>query len=271
MNQATAALELTNLEVLYQGTVRALNGLTLRVPQGGFVTLLGANGAGKTTALKAISGFLPLEGGRISHARIRFEGADIMVVPPHLLVRRGIFHVREGRHVFAQMTVEENLIAATFARKRGSARMAAFEEVYSYFPVLAERRRQSAGFLSGGEQQMLAIGRALIADPRLILLDEPSLGLAPMIVQEIFAIISRINREKRVAILVVEQNAAVALRHASYGYVIENGRIVLDGPVAALLENADIRAFYFGIGDGEADVGGFGQMRRARARRGWLE
>ena len=265
-----AALEVVNLEAVYQDAIRALNGLTLRVPPGGFVTLLGANGAGKTTVLKAISGFLPLEGGRVTHGRIRFEGADALGVAPHLLVRCGLFHVREGRHVFAQMTVEENLIAATFARKSGG-RAAAFDEVYAYFPVLAERRRQSAGFLSGGEQQMLAIGRALVAQPRLILLDEPSLGLAPMIVQEIFAIISRINREKGVAILVVEQNAAVALRHAVYGYVLENGRIVLDGPVAELLEHADIRAFYLGMNESEGEAAAFGQAKRARARRNWLE
>jgi branched-chain amino acid transport system ATP-binding protein len=242
-----AVLEVKDLEVVYQGVIQALSSLTLTVPEGSIVTLLGANGAGKTTTLKAISGFLPLENGRVTRGSITIGGEDLLKLAPHKIVRRGIFQVREGRHVFSEMTVEENLIAATFAQRRVRSRKDAFDEVYSYFPILSERRGQAAGYLSGGEQQMLAIGRALVADPAMILLDEPSLGLAPLIVREIFEIIARINREKRVSILLVEQNAIMALRYASYGYVIENGRTVLEGPTAELSANHDIQKFYLGV------------------------
>jgi branched-chain amino acid transport system ATP-binding protein len=247
-----ARLEVKNLEVVYQGVIQALSSLSLNVPEGSIVALLGANGAGKTTALKAISNFLPLENGRVTRGSITIGGEDLLKLTPHMIVRRGIFHVREGRHVFAEMTVEENLIAATFAQRRPRQRKAAFDEVYDYFPILSERRRQSAGYLSGGEQQMLAIGRALVADPDMILLDEPSLGLAPLIVKEIFAIIARINREKRVSMLLVEQNAMIALKYASYGYVIENGRTVLEGTSEDLTTNQDIQKFYLGVDANEA-------------------
>lgn len=243
----TAALEIKNLEVFYQGSIRALNGLSLSVPQGAIVALLGANGAGKTTTLKAISGFLQFENGRIAAGDISIAGDNVKKRAPHEIVRRGTFQCREGRHIFPTLTVEENLIAATFARKSGRKRAEAFEEVYTYFPILKERRNQAAGFLSGGEQQMLAIGRALVADPKLILLDEPSLGLAPMIVQNIFEIISRINREKGVSMLLVEQNSVIALKYASYGYVIENGRNVLEGTSEELRDNKDIQRFYLGL------------------------
>ena len=242
-----AALEVKDLEVVYQGAIQALSSLSLTVPEGSIVALLGANGAGKTTTLKAISNFLPLENGRVTRGSITLGGESILGVPPHHLVRRGIFHVREGRHVFQEMTVEENLVAATFAQRRARARKEAFDEVYSYFPILSQRRNQAAGYLSGGEQQMLAIGRALVADPAMILLDEPSLGLAPLIVREIFEIIGRINREKKVSILLVEQNAVMALRYASYGYVIENGRTVLEGTTEQLSADSDIRRFYLGV------------------------
>ena len=242
-----ATLEIRDLAVVYQGAIQALSSLSLSVPEGSIVALLGANGAGKTTTLKAISGFLPLENGRITRGSITIGGQDILRLAPHLIVRRGIFHVREGRHVFAEMTVEENLIAATFAQRKVRLRSQAFDEVYSYFPILAERRRQAAGYLSGGEQQMLAIGRALVADPDMILLDEPSLGLAPLIVQEIFRIVAQINREKKVSMLLVEQNAAIALKYSSYGYVIENGRTVLAGSTEELSSNEDIQKFYLGV------------------------
>jgi branched-chain amino acid transport system ATP-binding protein len=242
-----AALEIRGLEVVYQGVIQALSSLSLNVPEGTIVALLGANGAGKTTTLKAISGFLPLESGRITRGSITIGGKDILKLAPHQIVRRGVFHVREGRHVFSDMTVEENLVASTFAQRRPRSRKDAFDEVYSYFPILSQRRGQQAGFLSGGEQQMLAIGRALVADPEMILLDEPSLGLAPLIVKEIFEIIARINREKKVSILLVEQNAVIALKYASYGYVIENGHTVLEGTTAELGANQDIQKFYLGV------------------------
>ncbi|MCZ8097638.1 MAG: ABC transporter ATP-binding protein [Alsobacter sp.] len=242
-----AALEVKDLEVVYQGAIQALSHLSLSVPEGSIVALLGVNGAGKTTTLKAISNFLPLENGRVTRGTITLGGEDILKLPPHLVVRRGIFHVREGRHVFAEMTVEENLIAATFAQRAKRSRKEAFDEVYAYFPILSQRRNQAAGYLSGGEQQMLAIGRALVADPAMILLDEPSLGLAPLIVREIFEIVARINREKNVSILLVEQNAVIALKYASYGYVIENGRTVLEGTTEQLQADQDIRRFYLGV------------------------
>jgi branched-chain amino acid transport system ATP-binding protein len=242
-----AALEVKDLEVVYQGVIQALSSLSLRVPEGSIVTLLGANGAGKTTTLKAISGFLPLENGRVVRGSIAMGGQDMLKLAPHMIVRRGVFHVREGRHVFAEMTVEENLVAATFAQRKKRSRKDAFDEVYNYFPILSQRRNQAAGYLSGGEQQMLAIGRALVADPEMILLDEPSLGLAPLIVKEIFEIIARINREKRVSMLLVEQNAVIALKYASYGYVIESGHTVLEGPTGELAANEDIQRFYLGV------------------------
>jgi branched-chain amino acid transport system ATP-binding protein len=247
-----AGLEVRNLEVVYQGVIQALSNFSLNVAEGSIVALLGANGAGKTTALKAISNFLPLESGRVTRGSITIGGESLLGLQPHMIVRRGIFHVREGRHVFADMTVEENLLAATFAQRQARPRKAALGEVYEYFPILFERRRQSAGYLSGGEQQMLAIGRALVADPAMILLDEPSLGLAPLIVKDIFAIIARINREKRVSILLVEQNAMIALKYASYGYVIENGRTVLEGTSEDLTSNQDIQKFYLGVATGDA-------------------
>jgi branched-chain amino acid transport system ATP-binding protein len=241
-----AALEVKNLDVFYQGSIQGLSGLSLVVPEGSIVALLGANGAGKTTTLKAISGFLPLENGRVTKGTISIGGDDALKSAPHTIVRRGTFHVREGRHVFSEMTVDENLIASTFAQRTRRSRKDAFEEVYTYFPILSERRQQPAGYLSGGEQQMLAIGRALVADPKIILLDEPSLGLAPIIVAEIFEIISRINREKGVSMLLVEQNAVIALKHSSYGYVIENGHNALEGSTADLQNNEDIQKFYLG-------------------------
>lgn len=242
-----AELEINGLEVVYQSVIHALSGLSLRVPEGAIVALLGANGAGKSTTLKAISNFLPLENGRVTRGSITIGGKDMLKLAPHEIVRRGIFHVREGRHVFPDMTVEENLIAATFAQRRSRSRKEAFDEVYSYFPILSKRRDQQAGFLSGGEQQMLAIGRALVADPEMILLDEPSLGLAPLIVKEIFEIIAQINRQKNVSILLVEQNAMIALEYASYGYVIENGTTVLEGTTEELSANQDIQKFYLGV------------------------
>jgi branched-chain amino acid transport system ATP-binding protein len=245
----TAALEITNLDVVYGGAITAIHGLSLTVPDGGFVALLGANGAGKTTTLKTVSGLLPFENGRIAGGRVTFFGEDIAGIPSHRLARRGLLHVREGRHVFGNMSVEENLAAATFALTgRGKRPTSGFDDIYAYFPQLAERRKSYAGLLSGGEQQMLAIGRALVGEPRLVLVDEASLGLAPLISKDIFDILARINVEKKLAILVVEQSVNLALKHASYGYILENGRVVLEGAAADLADRELVSSRYLGGG-----------------------
>ncbi len=242
-----AALEIRNLDVVYGGGIHALRNVSLAVEDGGFVALLGANGAGKSTTLKAISGLLPFENGRCTAGTIAFLGEDVRGTLAHRLARRGLLHVREGRHVFASMTMEENLVAATFALDgRGGARRSGFDDIYGYFPPLAARRRSFAGLLSGGEQQMLAIGRALAGDPRLLLVDEASLGLAPLIARSIYDILARINRDKRLSILVVEQNVTLALKHASYGYVLENGSVVLEGTAAELADRELVSSRYLG-------------------------
>ncbi len=265
----TAALAIENLEVVYHHTIQVLRGLSLSVPEGGIVALLGANGAGKTTTLKAVSGLLPLENGEVGEGAIRYKGERIERVAPHLLPRRGLVHVREGRHVFADLTVDENLIAAGNALI-GRGTRPDYSIAYHYFPRLAERKKQIAGYLSGGEQQMLAIGRALIAEPSLILLDEPSLGLAPKVVEEIFAIIARINRERGVAMLLVEQNAMAAFGIAQYGYIMENGRVVIDGPTSRLVNDPDVQRFYLGYGDHSAEVASFRDVKHYKRRKRWL-
>ena len=239
-----AALDILDLDVVYGGSINALRGVSIRVHAGAFVALLGANGAGKSTALKAMSGLLPFENGRATASRMQFFGEEIRGAAAHGLARRGLQHVREGRHVFASMSVEENLQAATFALGRRARRK--FDEIYAYFPLLAERKQSYAGLLSGGEQQMLVIGRALVGEPRLLLVDEASLGLAPLIARRIFDILARINREKRLAILVVEQNVPLALKHASYGYVLENGTLVLQGTAAELSDRDVVSSRYLG-------------------------
>ncbi|SCK30890.1 amino acid/amide ABC transporter ATP-binding protein 2, HAAT family [Variovorax sp. HW608] len=267
----TPALSIANIEVVYNHSVQALRGLSIEVPDGKVVALLGSNGAGKTTTLKAASGILPLENGRVASGRIRFFGEDIERWAPHVLPRRGLAHVREGRHVFAELTVDENLVAAANALSgRSGGRGLDIEGVFHYFPRLKERRKQLSGYLSGGEQQMLAIARALIGQPRLILLDEPSLGLAPLVVKDIFSIIARINREQGVAMLLVEQNAKVALGVADYGYIMENGRIVINGPKDKLLGDADVQRFYLGSGEsGEGQVS-FREIKHYKRRKRWL-
>jgi branched-chain amino acid transport system ATP-binding protein len=267
----TPALALENIEVVYHHTVQVLRGLSLAVPEGRIVALLGSNGAGKTTTLKAISGLLPLEVGEVRAGAIRWRGERIDALAPHLLVRRGLAHVREGRHVFEELTVEENLVAASHALdgRPGGAR-ADTGLIYEYFPRLKERRGQRAGYLSGGEQQMLAIGRALLGRPSLMLLDEPSLGLAPLVVQDIFAIIERINREQGVAMLLVEQNATAALAIAHYGYIMENGRIVIDGPTERLRDDPDVQRFYLGYGDGGQELASFRDVKHYKRRKRWL-
>ncbi len=243
-----AALEISGLSVVYGQAIEALDGVSISVPQGGFVALLGANGAGKSTALKAISGLLRFENGRIVSGSIRYGGENVATMLSYQLARKGLLHVREGRFVFPSMTVEENLEAALFARgKRGPAiKRRSYEEVYHYFPLLKTRARTQAGYLSGGEQQMLAIGRALFAQPEVLMVDEASLGLAPKIAADIFNILADINRERRLSILVVEQNVSLALKHATYGYVLENGRLANEGPAADLLDRDQLSRRYLG-------------------------
>ncbi|MGB1208020.1 MAG: ABC transporter ATP-binding protein [Paracoccaceae bacterium] len=261
-------LSIENIEVTYHHTVQALRGLSLEVPAGKIVTLLGTNGAGKTTTLKAASNLLALENGDIGEGRIHFKGQSILRMTPDRLVQQGLFHVREGRRIFAEMTVEDNLVAASYALD-GRGAKPDYDRVYAFFPRLRERRSQIAGYLSGGEQQMLAFGRAMIARPELILMDEPSLGLAPKVVEEIFGSIRALNAEEGVAILLVEQNANVAFSVADYGYIMESGQIVLEGDVASLRNNADIQSFYLGMGDG-AQRQSFRDVKHYKRRKRWL-
>ena len=245
---ADAALEVDRLEAAYGHAAPVLRGLSLRVPKGRIVALLGANGAGKTTAIRAIAGLLPYENGAVKAGSILLDGRRVRRgVPPHRRARRRLATVLEGRRLFAELTVDENLRAAAWALtgRRGHPR-GGLEAVYQFFPLLAARRRHRAGYLSGGEQQMLAIGRALLTEPTVMLLDEPSLGLAPRLREEIFAAIARINRERRVSMLLVEQNTVLALDVARYGYVMEQGRVVLEGPVEALKANRELSAAYLG-------------------------
>ena len=266
---AGAALALENLEVVYQHSVQVLRGLSLAVPERAIVALLGSNGAGKTTTLKAISGLLPLEIGEIRAGSIRYLGERINDVAPHLLARRGIAHVREGRHVFEDLTVEENLKAAAYALI-GRGLGPNYGLIYEYFPLLDARRTQLAGYLSGGEQQMLAIGRALLGQPSLMLLDEPSLGLAPQVVEQIFDIIARINREQGVAMLLVEQNAMAAFGIASYGYIMESGKVVIDGATGKLMKDPDVQRFYLGYSEASDRVASFREVKHYKRRKRWL-
>jgi branched-chain amino acid transport system ATP-binding protein len=262
-------LEINNLEVLYNEVILVLKGLSLAVPEGRIVALLGSNGAGKTTTLRAISGLLRHENGEVTQGSIAFRGARIDGRPAHEIVRRGIVQVMEGRGVFDELTVEDNLRAGTAARARGRGVAQDLEKVYAYFPVLEARRRQVAGYLSGGEQQMLVIGRALMARPSLLLLDEPSLGLAPLVVEELFGIVRRINRDEGAGILLVEQNAQMALEIADHGYVMEGGRIVLDGPAAELRDNRNVREFYLGL-TAEGTLKSYRDVKHYVRRKRWF-
>jgi branched-chain amino acid transport system ATP-binding protein len=262
-------LKLNNIEVIYDQVILVLKGVSLEVPEGRVVALLGANGAGKSTTLKAISGLLRPERGEVTEGSVEFMGSRLDRKDAAEIVRLGIVQVMEGRRVFEHLTTEENLLTGAHTRAGGSALARDIDVVYAYFPRLAERRTLKAGYLSGGEQQMLAIGRALMARPKLILLDEPSLGLAPLLVQEIFDIIVRLNREERVTMLLVEQNAAAALRIADYGYVMESGRVVLDGDAEKLRTNEDVREFYLGL----TEVGrrkSYRDVKHYRRRKRWL-
>ncbi|MEW6769722.1 MAG: ABC transporter ATP-binding protein [Pseudomonadota bacterium] len=263
-------LSVNNIEVVYNKTVQVLRGLSLTVEKGAVVALLGSNGAGKSTTLKAVSNLLELEDGRVTAGDILFKGGAISRLAPHQLVRSGLFHVMEGRRIFEDLTVEENLTAATYATAGRTSSRTPFDLVYSYFPRLFERRTGRAGYLSGGEQQMLAIGRALIAQPELMLLDEPSLGLSPKLVEEIFTIIARINREQGVSMLLVEQNAAAAFAVSTYGYIMESGKIVTDGPTEQLIRDQDVREFYLGVGAANAETKGFRDIKHYKRRKRWL-
>ncbi|HUH59013.1 MAG TPA: ABC transporter ATP-binding protein [Candidimonas sp.] len=262
-------LDINNIEVVYNNVVQVLRGLSLSVAPGQVVALLGSNGAGKSTTLKAISRLLALEDGELVKGHISFNGQDIAPLAPHLLVRAGMSHVMEGRRVFEDLTVEENLVAATYALTGRRSARADFDLVYEYFPRLHERRKGLAGYLSGGEQQMLAIGRALLARPTLMLLDEPSLGLSPMLVENIFTIIARINAEQNTAMLLVEQNASVALAIADYGYIMETGKVMIDGTADKLAQDPDVREFYLGIG-GTGQARDFRQVKHYKRRKRWL-
>ena len=268
--QATAPgalLAVNNIEVVYNDIVLVLRGLSLEVPSGAIVALLGANGAGKSTTLKAISGLLKSEDGAITRGDIVFEGASIAGAEPDAIVRRGVFQVMEGRRIVADMTVLENLRVGAFTRTDGAAAVREdIDRVHGYFPRLRERTGL-AGYLSGGEQQMLAIGRALMAKPKLILMDEPSMGLSPLLVREVFSIIARLNRELGVTVLLVEQNAQLALQVASYGYIMEQGKVVLDGNSQALLANEDVKEFYLG---GASERKSFKNLKSFKRRKRWL-
>jgi branched-chain amino acid transport system ATP-binding protein len=264
--ESAPILSVRNVEVVYNDVALVLRGVSIDVPQGSIVALLGANGAGKTTLLRAITGLLRVHRGEITKGVVEFEGDRVSGLDPADVVRRGISQVMEGRRIFQELTVDENLRAGGFTRRRGGATKESYERVMELFPVLAERRRSTAGYLSGGEQQMLAMGRALMAEPRLMLLDEPSLGLAPRLVEQVREIIADINKQGT-SVLLVEQNATMALSIAGHGYVMETGRIVKEGPAADLLADEDIQEFYLGVG--ESGRRSFRDVKSYRRRKKW--
>ncbi len=266
---ADTILAVNNIEVIYDHVILVLKGVSLTVPRGGITALLGANGAGKTTTLKAISNLLHAERGEVTKGSIVFEGDEVQALSPNDLVRRGCIQVMEGRHCFGHLSVEDNLLTGAFTRRDGQAAIREdLELVYQYFPRLKVRRSSMAGYTSGGEQQMTAIGRALMSRPKMILLDEPSMGLAPQLVEEIFEIVRKLNEEQGVSFLLAEQNTNIALRYAKYGYILESGRIVLDGEAKALRENEDVKEFYLGVG-GEGRKS-FRDVKHYKRRKRWL-
>ncbi|HKU46344.1 MAG TPA: ABC transporter ATP-binding protein [Burkholderiales bacterium] len=269
MSANGAILSIGNIEVIYDHVILVLRGVSLEVQEGQIVALLGANGAGKTTTLKAISNLLRAERGEVTKGQILYRGQRIDRSNPSELVKRGICQVMEGRHCFQHLTVEENLLTGAYTRGYvGSGVKESLEKVYSYFPRLKERRNSQSGYTSGGEQQMTAIGRALMAQPQMILLDEPSMGLAPQLVEEIFEIVKDLNRKERVSFLLAEQNTNIALRYADYGYILENGRVVMDGEARSLSENEDVKEFYLGFST--AGRRSFRDVKSYRRRKRWL-
>ncbi len=266
---AKPILSVKNIEAIYNHVILVLKGVSLDVPQGGIVALLGANGAGKTTTLKAISNLIRAERGEVTKGSVEFLGERVDGMTPNDLVRRGCVQVMEGRHCFGHLTIEENLLTGAFVRKDGRAAVKNdIEMVFNYFPRLKERRNSMAGYTSGGEQQMCAVGRALMSRPKMILLDEPSMGLAPQIVEEIFQIVQSLNEKEGVSFLLAEQNTYMALRFARYGYILESGRVVMDGNAADLRENEDVKEFYLGIGD--AGRKSFRDVKHYKRRKRWL-
>ncbi len=262
-------LEVNNIEVIYNHVILVLKGVSLTVPKGGIVSILGANGAGKTTTLKAISNLLHAERGEVTKGNIKFEGKEIQNLSPSELVKKGCIQVMEGRHCFGHLSIEENLLTGAYTRTDGRGAIAAdLEMVYDYFPRLRERRKSQAGYTSGGEQQMCAIGRALMSKPSTILLDEPSMGLAPQLVEEIFEIVKGLNANEGVSFLLAEQNTNIALRYATYGYILESGRVVMDGHAKDLRENEDVKEFYLGVG-GEGRKS-FRDVKHYKRRKRWL-
>ena len=266
MSATAAYLAVSNVEVIYDHVILVLKGVSLQVQEGQIVALLGANGAGKTTTLKAISNLLHAERGDVTKGWIEFQGQRIERLTPADLVKRGVVQVMEGRHCFQHLTVEENLLTGGYTRP-GNLRDD-LEKVYGYFPRLKERRHSQSGYTSGGEQQMTALGRALMARPKMILLDEPSMGLAPQLVEEIFGIVKELNQKEQVSFLLAEQNTHMALKFADYGYILENGRVVMDGVAKSLAENEDVKEFYLGFSSGERKS--FRDVKSYRRRKRWL-
>ncbi len=262
-------LSLNNIEVIYDHVVLVLKGVSLHVPRKGIVAILGANGAGKTTTLKAISNLLKAERGEVTKGSIVFEDERVDRMSPNELVRRGCIQVMEGRHCFGHLSIEENLLTGAFTRRDGNAAIKRdLDKIYELFPRLKERRNAQAGYTSGGEQQMCAVGRAMMSNPKMILLDEPSMGLAPQIVEEIFEIVRRLNADDGVSFLIAEQNTNMALRYATYGYIMETGRIVMDGQASMLRENEDVKEFYLGVSEG--DKKSFREVKSYKRRKRWL-
>ena len=262
-------IDVANIEVIYNHVILVLKGVSLSVPEGGIVALLGGNGAGKSTTLKAISNLLLTERGEVTKGQVRCRGERVDGLSPNDLVKRGVIQVMEGRHCFEHLTVEENLLTGAYTRSDGNAAIRKdLEMVYGYFPRLRERRKSQAGYTSGGEQQMVAMGRALMSRPEMILLDEPSMGLAPQLVEQIFEIVKAVNEGEGVTFLLAEQNTNVALRYAHYGYILENGRVVMDGAADALRENPDVKEFYLGMSDEGRKS--FRDVRSYRRRKRWL-
>lgn len=262
-------LDVNGIEVIYNHVILVLKGVSLSVPEGKIVALLGANGAGKTTTLRAVSNLLKAERGDVTKGNIQYRGERIESLTPADLVKRGVVQVMEGRHCFAHLTIEENLLAGAYTRSISRSELnASLERVYQYFPRLKQRRGSQAGYTSGGEQQMTAIGRALMANPNMILLDEPSMGLAPQIVEEIFEIVRDLNQREGVSFLLAEQNTNIALRYADYGYILENGRVMMDGEARELAENEDVKEFYLGVSSGERKS--FRDTKFYRRRKRWL-